>query len=328
MNRIQSNGELKSMSDFSGLAARPFRILVGGYINLNVIDGSAFFLAGVCAMCAQVPNIEVVLVSANPISRREVVSELDIFPNVTVVDPFEARGQLHLKDSKSASNVSREQYASVVSEWLDSEEFDAVIIRDTEVGLMLSERSSEFRSKGCVYVTGVTSNSSDISRQTRQALAKLHALEVKLLFQTQDMLDRLEALDIEVDSSRVSILPPHVPDVLGPRLTKAERNPEKPVRFIYAGKFFPAWNVDLILAGFKAAKSRSLVRMELDVAGNQFREDPHQPSFIGNVKYLLENTPGIHWLGGMTRWDTREAISKADVGISWRRPSLDYRIVN
>lgn len=303
--------------------SRPFRILVGGYINLNVIDGSAFFLAGVCAMCAQVPNIEIVLVSANPITKREVVSELDSYPNVRIVDPFVAGNEEYRPLNFKASSMSRQEYASCIAAILESDDFDAAIIRDTEVGLIVSEQSTIFRSKGCVYVTGITSSKDGVSADVIDALNKFHEMGVRLLFQTQDMLDRLNMLEIQFDPSRVAILPPHVPDgeIVVP--DREKHGSALPFRFVYAGKFFPAWNVDRILAGFKAVSARSDVPISLDVAGNQFRIDPKDPYFVANVKYLLENTPRIYWHGGMSRKKTRQLILQADVGISWRRPSLD-----
>lgn len=309
--------------DRSLVQSRPFRILVGGYINLNVIDGSAFFLAGFCAMCAQVPNIEIVLVSANPIAKREVVAELDSYPNVRIVDPFVAGNEEYRPSNSKASSMSRQEYASCIATIFEAGDFDAAIIRDTEVGLMLSERSTSFRSKGCVYVTGITSNIDSVPTQVREALNKFHEMGVRLLFQTQDMLDRLKALEIKFDHSRVAILPPHVPDSDIVVFDRKDNSSARPCRFVYAGKFFPAWNVDMILAGFKAVSSRSDVPITLDVAGNQFRADPKDPHFAANVKYLLENTPRINWHGGMSRKTTRQLIQQADVGISWRRPSLD-----
>lgn len=311
------------MDKIDGIDSQPFRILVGGYINLNVIDGSAFFLAGVCAMCAQVPNIEVVLVSANPISTYEVVSELEDYPNVQVIDPFTEHPDFHFGVPLTAAKMTRREYAALVDDILQVKKFDAAIIRDTETGLLLSERSSLFREVGAVYVTGVTSNTGEVPLATREAVVSLSDLGVKLLFQTRDMVDRLKDLGTEFDSRRVSILPPHVPDNTVARREAVERAPGTPFRFVYAGKFFPAWNVDMILAGFKAVSTRSIEPIELDVAGNQFRADPQQPSFIGTVKYFLENTPRVNWHGGMSRRESRELISRADVGISWRRPSLD-----
>lgn len=322
MNPLLLNGALGDM-DRPLVQSRPFRILVGGYINLNVIDGSAFFLAGVCAMCAQVPNIEIVLVSANPITKREVVTELDAYPNVRIVDPFVADNEEYRPLDSKASSMSRQEYASCIAAIFEAHDFDAAIIRDTEVGLMVSEQSTSFRSKGCVYVTGVTSIMDSVSAGVRDALNRFYELGVKLLFQTQDMLDRLNALEIHFDPSRVAILPPHVPEGDIVVLDREKHSSSSPCSFVYAGKFFPAWNVDMILAGFKAVSARSDVPMTLDVAGNQFRVDPKDPYFAANVKYLLENTPRINWHGGMTRKKTRQLISQADVGISWRRPSLD-----
>lgn len=308
----------------SPVLQRPFRVFVGGYINLNVIDGSSFFLAGLCAMLARVPNIEVVLLSANPIQKKEVISEIEVYPNIRIIDPFDESNPYVTGLVPGGKTISRIGYAALAREVLDTEMLDAAIIRDTEIGTMLAETSLAFRGMGCVYLTGIGNTTDEISPRILEAINKLLSLNCKLLLQTHDMLKVLDRSGVVINPDRVAILPPHVPD---PPVNKANSRAHETVdgatKFVYAGKFFPDWNTDLILAGFKAVSKEIGNRVTLDVAGNQFREDPHDPYFVNNVKYLLQNTPHVSWHGGLSRSAARQLISKADVGISWRRPTLD-----
>src|SRR5699024_12746582 len=73
----------------SSIYKRTKKILISGFIDMNVIDGSAFFIAGLAAMCASHPNLEVKVVSAVKLVNMAVLDEILDFENVEIVDPFD-----------------------------------------------------------------------------------------------------------------------------------------------------------------------------------------------------------------------------------------------
>ncbi|MGP5617925.1 glycosyltransferase [Corynebacterium casei] len=308
--------------DSQSIEQKCFRIVVSGYINLNVIDGSAFFISGVASMCAAQKNVEVVVVSANPITKFSVVSEMMKFPNIRIVDPYvdlELSTQFSLLDK---DKVSRKAYAELVAAVAIREQADSILLRDTEAGNYLVSNHRSLVGKTAIYGTGISSIDDAPSQDTYDQISNIAKSGAKILVQTPQMLEKINSVGIEIEPENIYILPPHVPD--GPESIdpKAHRDMKTPV-LVYSGKFFPDWNVDKILAAVKSINLESQRETKLLVAGDQFRGDPQDRYFVDCVKYLLRSTPGLAWIGGVSRAQSRELIQRADIGISWRRPALD-----
>ena len=304
-------------SDF--VDVKPFRVLVAGYINLNVIDGSAFFLAGVSAMCARYPGVEVTLVAANPLRNLEVVNEVLALPNVTIVDPYDH--PVGTVVEAHGGNMGRDAYGRVLAALDETKPFDAILVRDNESARYLVEARPSCAERTTVYVTGVRHVGEALSTAVRSDLEALDASGASFCVQTPTMREALAAQGMEGIARRCFILPPHVPDP-GGEFQDVHRARTSPARLVYTGKFVTDWIPDRILAGFKAATSvRSELR--LDVAGDQYRANPDDPHFVDNVRYLLGSSPRIKWHGRLPRAKARDLIRDADLGISWRSPALD-----
>lgn len=297
------------------------KILIGGFINLNAVDGSAFFLSSVAAMCAQYSQVEVVLASAVPLTNNVVIDELLDYPNVTLVDPFDSELLENRFQLQRDKRLSRQEYADFVSLLCDKIEFSAVLIRDTEVGRLFLERRPELDLITSVYLTGLTSVVQSPAATDIENYKRIVKTSAGIVLQTEVMKKTFLEIFPFVNQKRIFILPPHVPDSAG-TFEDVFHYPERPSRLIYSGKFFPAWNTDKILAGFKAVASGSEVPLTLSVAGDYFKNDPDDPNFVRNCRYLLSSTQGITWHGSVPRNVSRLLIKDADIGISWRRPSL------
>ena len=133
------------------------RYVISGFINLNVTDGSAFFLAGLTAMCAHQPWIEVFLLSAKPITRSFVTDELRHFDNVKVISPGDGSPLARFAECDTGESLSRVKYADFVAKVSDEVDANMIFVRDTEVGYWIAERHQELRRKLNVYLTGVAS---------------------------------------------------------------------------------------------------------------------------------------------------------------------------
>ncbi|MDO5747736.1 MAG: hypothetical protein Q4P66_08800 [Actinomycetaceae bacterium] len=313
--------DLKPQHEKTGLIEKRFRILLGGYINLNAVDGSAFFMAGLSAMCAQQPNIEITLVTANPIRKTEVVNEILYYPNVTIIDPF--RGYLHnLADvGANSSSLTRTQYATVLYNVYSKGNFDAILIRDNEVAFNFVNDYPEVASKTIAYVTNITNTDIGLDEDTNYMLTQLANRNVKFACQTLEIKELLLNSLSEYDASQVFILPPHIPDSQG-TFEEVFNYSKCPSKLVYTGKFFEDWNPDLFIAAFKAARMSS-VPLSLTIAGDHFKHSKTDPFFVKNVKYLLNNTEGLKWYGGIPRHQARDLIRGSDVGIGWRSNRLD-----
>lgn len=307
------------MSSDAFVGRSPLRLMVAGYINLNVIDGSAFFLAGVTAMCSRYPGVEVTLVAATPLGNLEVVAEVMGLPNVTVIDPW--RHPVGAELGLRGGWMRREQYGQVLAALDARDPFDAVLVRDNDAALHFLEARPEAVDRTTVYLTGVRHVGEGLEATVAGQLDALHRLGVRSCVQTPVMREALAASGFVRLAEAATVLPPHVPDSDG-SFDEVHLSRPQPTRLVYTGKFVADWIPDRILAGVKAAAS-VVPELHLDVAGDQFRDDPHDPLFVDNVKYLLESSPAITWHGRLPRQEARDLIRSADIGISWRSAALD-----
>lgn len=302
------------------LTVKKMRLLIGAYINLNVIDGSAFFVSGLAAMCAQNPFAEIYIVSAVPVTKFEVVDELRVFPNVVLIDPYTANPYVRIDGE--VNSMTRDEYARVLTSAADVLAPDAVIIRDTETAAGFVEMRPSHAARLATYVTGLTSLETAPDSGLVNCLQGLVQSGSKFLCQTESMASILQATVRDIDSSQIGILPPHVPSS-GRSLGELRAGIDELGTFVYTGKFFDAWNTDKIFASFKALNQAG-ANLRLDVAGDQFRRSEVDPFFVANTSYLLETTPGLVWHGRVPRSRSRSLISGASTGIGWRSAALDY----
>lgn len=298
---------------------RNLRVVIAGYINLNVIDGSAFFISGLSAMLAENPFIEVYVVTANPIERTEVLDELTCYPNLKIIDPFRPNSFCYLPEKSGSRSLTRAEYAEAIFTVYRSAGADVLILRDTLAAYEYIKLKGAEHHNLVTYVTGIISLDSTPDVEIINALHELESAGSRFLCQTPQI---QEQLNIFLKGAAVStILPPHVPDPASD-FENLSHEPHRAQRFVYTGKFFAAWNVVEIFSAFKAVNRRGF-NLHLDVAGDQFRPDPDDEYFVGNVKYLLSNTPGLTWHGRVPRSESRSLIASSDVGIGWRAASLN-----
>lgn len=298
------------------------RYVISGFINLNVTDGSAFFLAGLTAMCAHQPWIEVFLLSAKPITRSFVTDELRHFDNVKVISPGDGSPLARFAECDTGESLSRVKYADFVAKVSDEVDANMIFVRDTEVGYWIAERHQELRRKLNVYLTGVASLTESPSIDVIRFIGRLAKENVTLLLQTEEMRKRLFELVPNVSSTAVGLLPPHIPD--SPRSFEELYQPSTTsLKLAYAGKFFYQWNTDRMFAAVKALVVGEKLPIQMRVAGDQFRAAGEDPYFVENTKYLMKSLPGLKWYGALPREWSRKLIMNCDVGLSWRRPSLN-----
>ena len=306
----------------TSLGIKKFRVLIAGYINLNVIDGSAFFLSGLARLCADEPNVEVVLLAANPIERTEVIREVLHYPNITVVDPFDDAQLINMLQLGDAKALSREEYARAIGVISERFECDALLVRDTETCIRLVDEFPTLSQRLAAYLTGITKVDKEIPADVAQSIEYLHNRGVQLVCQTPLMAEKIISWLPESSSESVFVLPPQVPDTEAD-FESVYHFADAPNRLAFTSKFFKDWNADKIFSAFKAINRSIEPQLLLEVAGDQFRRSEADPKFVENVKYLLLSTDGLKWHGRVTRDESRNIIIRSHAGISWRSSELD-----
>ena len=302
------------------MAPVPFRVLLYAHVDLNAVDGSAFFVAGAASLLTAAPGIEVDVVTATPLKRAVVVAEMLHNPQVTVVDPFRDVGLVARRpEYQGMTRMGEQTAAAVLDHYLDRGAYDVVLVRNTEVGDALLRLRPTLGSRLCVYVTGVAFGDRPVDAGLLTRLQHLASGGATLLCQTPEMLEHLaHLLGSGTSPGGLALMSPAVPA----ERRVAQPADRGPLALVYTGKFAPAWNTVEMLAGFKEAAS-STTALRLTVAGDHFKSGPGWPSFAAEVRYLLGSHPDIDWVGGVTREEARSLVSNADVGLGWRHRSLD-----
>lgn len=301
---------------------KPLKILLFGYINVNVIDGSSFFLSSLASMLSDAPEVEVDLVLANPLTRSIVLDEILARPNVNIIDPFADR---RLDKSEfpflDKTSMSHHEAARILSHYWNSNNPDVVFIRSTEVGAAFASVNREAARKCALYVTGVVTGVEAPSAEILDALEAAVSAGTSLICQTDEMKNHLSSILPSVESENITALHPMVPDNHG-SFEDFFSDRDNFTSFVYAGKFAVDWNPSLIISGFLEAHEE-FRDLSLNIAGDQFKSDPNNPLFIREIRHLLSNSAGVDWAGGITRSEARQMMLDSDVGIGWRAPSLN-----
>ena len=297
-------------------------ILVFGYINLNVIDGSSFFVAGLGAMLASRVGINVDILSANKIFSYNVLHELSTVDNVRVVDPYKSHATFDTNRWTTDHTLSRDEAAYAIGEMDRQRSYDQIVVRDVWTARSLVQLCPDVVSRLSVYVTGVAFSNLEVDPDIIESISVLMDSGASFILQTHEMKSTLAKALPRFDNSKHVVLGPFVPDANRDFEDSFNYN-SRPSRLVYAGKFFPNWIPDKILSGFNYARIENPA-LSLDVAGDAFRSDSQNLSFPEEVKYLLNNSSGINWHGGLPRDRVREIVRDSDVGVSWRSDSMDF----
>lgn len=306
----------------SNFQIKNFKLLVAGYINVNVIDGSAFFLSGLVGMCSAIPTISTTLVTANPVRKTEVLDEILHYPNVQILDPYIDTRIQSLDFAPHGDSMSRSTYAKIIGNEFLNGDYTALLVRDTETGYELVKNFPDIANRVSVYITGITSLDAKPDQTLRSQIHEIAKSGAKIVSQTPTMAKSIASLSVGVELHEIFVLPPHIPDAHG-SFDEVYHFDERPFRLAYTGKFFKAWNADKIFAAYKSVKATENPGLTFEVAGDQFRNDPFDTYFVNNVRYLLNSADGLLWHGRVTREVSRSIIQRSHIGISWRAPELD-----
>lgn len=293
------------------------RALVYGDVDLNLIDGSAIWLASAAEVVALGPEVEVLILQRTTLTRTLVVEGLTRLPNVRLIDPWKEEtwaGGIRLARPRGR-RASPDEAAAMMAAIDASLPLDLLLVRSLET----AERAERALSAGdrlWVYIT-------DPRQYTAgEPCARLRALFGRaggVLCQTEEAREVLVDVLGRSSRDRVLLLPPMVPAVAG-----AERPSPDPVvrRLGYSGKLSPPYMLLETLDAFERIRQRS-PGAEFHVVGDKFHNVPPVPDFETTLRRRLTATLGVRWHGGVSRGDAAALLQRVDVASSWRSPALD-----
>lgn len=294
------------------------KILVSGFINTNVLDGSAIFMSSLTQVLAKHPQAQVDVLLAVPNERDIVLDDIEGLSNVNIIDPFADKrfGKFdYLKNNK----LTKKQYSELISATDAMENYDAIFIRSLEVVEALIELDAQLTSKIYAYITGVTSFHQQLDENLVNLLKNITTNNGYLLCQTHEMKEHI-LKQTDIARERIIDLNPMIPNQQN-EFDEIFMKKDKYQTFCYTGKFAYEWNIIEMITQFRELAEK-YPEAKLFIAGDQFKKTDKDEKFIPYAKYLIENSKNVYWVGGLARQDTLNLISESDVGLTYRHEDL------
>ena len=286
---------------------RTLRALVYGDVNLNLIDGSAVWLAST-AECLARCGVEVTVLLKAPVQTDRLLRPLASRPDVTLLEP------------KGAPRTP-EEAADEVLRLHRERAFDLVVVRGSRAASAMV-RLDELRSVLWTYLTDIPQSVTALDDAELTQLTRIVRGSRRVLCQTPELRTFLEAV-VPACAGRTLLWEPIIPDLAS--TTAADHQPSadddgRPLRVGYAGKFAPSWLTDRML-DLPASLAERGVRIDLAMVGDKIHRD--DPDFVQRMEAGLADPDRVRWHGGLDRASTLALMASWDIGLSWRDPSLD-----
>lgn len=297
------------------------RILLHGFINLNVMDGSAVFLTGITKMLSLNPNITIDLVLATPIKRDILLKELYDIKNVNIISPFDDDALIDAKPKwYKNQRFTHEEAAHMLNYYWTQKNYDWMIVRGIEVVSKLYDVNESIFDKLMTYVTGITFEDQIIPEEEWNEKYKIFNRSAYLLCQTDEMKKFITQKFPNLKTNIIT-LNPMVPDTTQD-FDKIYVKKERYNKLCYVGKFHHDWNSIPMIVGFREIKETH-PDAEFLIAGDKFTNHPEYPNYNKELRYLLTNTENLTWFGALSREDSRALILQGDIGVSWRAENMN-----
>ncbi|GAB2892704.1 glycosyltransferase [Neomicrococcus lactis] len=299
------------------------RVVLYGDVNLNVLDGSAIWLLSM-AEALSLGGCEVTIPLKSIVKTDRLSAKLASMPNVKVIPAKPTRGR---------DSIIRSEVRAIIENLIRKNRPDLVIARGIDVcdKLVESDPISEILWS---YVTEYHYPIWDMDDQQVDKIQRVCSRSQRVFAQTEEARAHLEATIPEA-AGKTLILTPMVPDEFFADLSavstqvstqESPRVTGDPLRLIYSGKFAKEW-LTLEAPELVQALAEQGVKANLRMVGDKFQKSPVDPEWPLRMKALANTPPdGVTFEGGVSREKSRELISHADVGLSWRSAALDQSV--
>lgn len=286
-------------------------IVIYGHVSPNIIDGSSIWLMSVAETVSPIFD-KVYVQLKDRLENRRLTRSVEHIPNITILEP------------KNSDSLSVEQAVAEVAQLVVQTDAEAVVVRGFEA-------ANAFCMNGAIapllwsYVTELPFPTKKLSRNNRNRLERIASRSRRMFAQTEAARSYLEAI-VPSAAGKTVLLPPMIPDKGFCDGTKT-RHPEGPVQLVYSGKLAKDWRT-LEMLDLPKALAALGVEATLTVVGNKFNHATDEAYWVDKMRKALEEADadpnsGVNWLGALSREESLEIISRADIGIGWRSSILD-----
>lgn len=287
------------------------RVLVCANPDLNYIDGSSIWAQTITLALAETGQASVdFLARCSPV-RDELFSPLDRHRQINVID-----GPVR-KDKGRASlhRLSLSEMARLAVQMDREQDYDLVIVRGYKIAQAL-KHNSHFLAKCWLYLTDIPQNVTAYDVTELKEISDIARGCHRLLCQSQGFVRLWKELVPDLPNRKFLLYTPVIPDADQVLVPIAERSRIA----IYAGKFSPDWKT-LDMAEAWAEVHRKYPDAALQMIGEKIHSDG--AGFQSRMRMALKETPGLEWLGAMSRERVQDHLRQARVGLSWRSDRMN-----
>jgi glycosyltransferase involved in cell wall biosynthesis len=283
-------------------------ILLYGDVDLNIIDGSAVWLVSMAEALSRTGS-EVCVLLKTAVPKTRLLDRIADLPGVEIVEPDVTGNPGSMHPRIAAQRMAQ----------LDAERpFDVVIARGTQVAAHVAN-STALGPKSWLYITDIAHPGSRLSEKDLAMLRRTVGQCRRFFVQTEAARSFVEATIPEA-AGKTLVLTPMVPDEFFD-LRGSSPTHGRPLSAVYSGKFAKKWRT-LEMCSLPASARENGLPLALTMIGDKFQHEPQDPPWHASMEEAIAS-PGIDWLGGMSRDEAAKEASRHDVGLSWRDPSMD-----
>ncbi|ALM52823.1 glycosyltransferase [Halomonas huangheensis] len=288
------------------------RVLVCANPDLNYIDGSSIWAQTIALVFAETGLARVDFLAKSTPRRDELYQPLCDHKNVNIINGARETG---IVSSMLAKRLDHQEMAEVAVKFDQKNDYDVIVVRGYDIAKSLLDNPMVFQ-KCWIYLTDIPQSVEDYSESEREEISRIARKCAQLLCQTSGFRDLWKALVPGLPEVKYKLYPPVIPDIESEPLPVASRQKQ----VVYAGKFKPDW-MTLEMAEIWPEIYSKHPDAQLRMIGDKIHFDSE--GFQQRMKRALEHTPGLKWLGAMSRDDVQIELHQARVGLSWRDESMN-----
>lgn len=289
---------------------RQLKVLLYGDVDLNFTDGSAVWLTSMAKVLAESANIRVDVLLKAKIRSSHLISEMENFENVTIIDTFSLYKEYPFQN-KNRMNIN--EAIDIMNKRDQENTYHLVIVRGLDLVNKLMEEK-RLVAKTIPYITNFEHNPTKSTMKERKQLKQIYRKFPKLFMQTEEMKKSFSSL-IKEDGDKIELLYPMIPNITKQPIFKNNGN-----KIIYAGKFAEDWYTEEMLGIAESLDSENYP-FEFMIAGDKFQGT--LTSKKESIINRFNSTSKLQWYGAVSRERSQELMSQADIGFGLRSETID-----
>lgn len=278
--------------------------------NMNAIDGSSVWTQTITLALAGVANVDVTLLLSHAITTERMLGPLLHHSDITVIDPVASK-------IITSDPLTLDDAANILAR-MTVRGPQAFVVRGAEAAHRLAKERA-LKGRLWPYLTDIPQRVDDIDEGARERISEIMRASPVLLCQTEELRTFLET-NFPPVTEKTWLFPPAIPGDIAPVILPPPANDD--LKLCYAGKFARKWNT-YEMCDLPTQLAERGIRAEVTMVGDKINRDPDWPEFVVEMKHKLESSPGVNWVGGVSRQKSIELMSSAHMGLSWRSPEMD-----